>query len=292
MNRLARLVAKLRPAPFDPPPTRLPLLKFSADKLDSWQLQTDAPIGGFSEAALSPLPGVEGCALWSGVTSLDADRLVQQQYRRSDQKAVASKVGFAAMMLPVEQERWALYDYHGLCLTCRPRDARNYVLTVRAAGSLGDHRTEDLYQTLLQPFVQHAKPAAATDGQDADDDRAAQVAAVTATGGGDVAGGGGSSPEQPDGPTGPPLLDVRVPWGAFTLTWRGYVQSPRPPAMHLENMNTVGLLLADKTAGDFGIELKGLSAFRYEDGEDSRDEHVRKCLELNLEAGYEDAVSG
>ena len=97
MNRLARLVAKLRPTPFDPPPTRLPLLKFSADKLDSWQLQTDAPIGGFSEAALSPLPGVEGRALWSGVTSLDADRLVQQKYRRSDQKAVASKVGFAAM---------------------------------------------------------------------------------------------------------------------------------------------------------------------------------------------------
>ena len=287
MNRLARLVAKLRPAPFDPPPTRLPLLNFSADKLDSWQLQTDAPIGGFSEAALSPLPGVEGRALWSGVTSLDADRLVQQKYRRSDQKAVASKVGFAAMMLPVEEEHWALYDYHGLCLTCRPRDARNYVLTVRAAGSLGDHRTEDLYQTLLQPFVTHAKPAATTEGQDADDDHAAQVAAATATGGGD----GGSSLKQSDGPTGP-LLDVRVPWGAFTLTWRGYVQSPRPPAMHLENMNTVGLLLADKTAGDFGIELAGLSAFRYEDGEDSRDEHVRKCLELNLEAGYEDAVSG
>ena len=89
-----------------------------------------------------------------------------------------------------------------------------------------------------------------------------------------------------------PLLDVRVPWGAFTLTWRGYVQSERPQAMHLARVNSVGLLLADKAAGDFGIELARLSAFRFQEGEERRDDHVAKCLELNERAGYEDAMSG
>ena len=88
---------------------------------------------------------------------------MQQEFQRSDQKATASKVGFVAMMLPIEDRAWMLHEFHGVCLTCRPRDARNYVLTLRSENALGEHRTEDLYQTRLQPFVAHAKPALAGD---------------------------------------------------------------------------------------------------------------------------------
>ena len=268
MCLFSRIASRLRPTAFDVPPTRLPLLSFEAEKLARWQLQTDAPIGGFSEGTLDTIGDSPGSrrALWSGRTSLEVDRLVQQQFGKSDQKAVASKVGFVAMMQQLQEGQWELTEFHGLCLRCRPRDARNYVLTVRATGTLGDHRTEDLYQTLLQPFVAHAVPTDVTDHEDAD--------SVARPVGGDGAD--------------EPLLDVRVPWGAFTLTWRGYVQGERPPAMHLDRINSVGLLLADKTAGEFCIELGGLSAFRYEEGEEARDEHVRRCLELNAQRGYDE----
>ena len=125
---LSRLVARLSSelaAPFEPLPLRLPLLKFGAHTLGDWQLHSDEPFGGYSESSLTPIEGATDCALWSGRTSLEANPLAQQQYQRSDQKAVASKVGFVAMMRTVQEEHgWELHNFHGLCLTCRPRDAR------------------------------------------------------------------------------------------------------------------------------------------------------------------------
>jgi hypothetical protein len=277
----SKLAAELRPAPFELPANRQRLVDFTSDKLACWQLQTDAPIGGHSQCALTPMNDGSSSshAVWSGHTSLEADRLKQQQFAKSDQKKVASRVGFSAIMLTVEDEAWALRDFHGLCLRCRPLDARKYVLTLRAANTLGDHRTEDLYQTLLQPFVRHAKPA--EEAAEVEPEAAAATAA-TATGG-NVAPAGNAAACGAESP----LLDVRVPWGAFTLTWRGYVQSERPPAMNLDQISHVGLLLADSTAGDFGIELSQLSAFRFDEHELVHDAHVRECFELNRLAGYE-----
>ena len=62
--------------------------------------------------------------------------------------------------------------------------------------------------------------------------------------------------------------------------------------MHLDRINSVGFLLADKCEGDFGLELGGLSAFRYGDDEAARDEHVRRCMQLNVDAGYDDTFAG
>ena len=267
---------------FDMPPSRAPLLHFTPESLSRWQLQTDAPVGGFSECTLEPVAGstAPSRALWSGRTSLDIDRLIQQQYGKSDQKAVASKVGFVSMMHMVEENQRALDEFHGLCLTCRPRDARNYVLTVRSASTLGEHRTEDLYQVLLAPFLPHAKPVA--DVADVDDEGLATGSDSHSS---SDSGGGGSSSD--DGEKAP-LIDVRVPWGALTLTWRGYVQGGRPPAMNLRRINAVGLLLADKAEGEFGMELAQISAFRFDEEEAIRDGHVRQCLELNRANGYDE----
>ena len=321
---------------FELPPSRLPLLGFAKDTVDKWQLQTDSPIGGFSECSLTPFHAgihvddaprlLRPSAMWAGHTSLDADRLIQQQFEKSDQKAVASKVGFAAMMLSVENAEWPdLHDYHGLCLTCRPQDARQYVVTMRAANVLGDHRTEDLYQTMLQPFVAHAKPVEASERALATIEELEEMMQKTnsvvtmlterSDGTGEVmalmdrregAEARGlewnnqyvedllASKKVAPPPDVPPLIDVRLPWGAFRLTWRGYVQGveQHPPPMHLDRISHVGLLLADKTAGGFGIELANISAFRYDEDEMVRDEHVRQCMELNRQAGYDDVVSG
>ena len=275
----------------EPPPAHKALVNFAPDTLERWTMMTDKRIGGSSKCALTPIEGAGERALWSGHTSLDVDRLVQQQYGKSQQKAVASKVGFVSMMLPMQESNLGLYDFHGLRLTCRPRDARKYVLTLRAGGSLGDHRTEDLYQTSLQQFVPHAKPAVAKDDVDADgvgSSEAAQASGDDGDGGASLRSGGPDAAATAH----EPLLDLRIPWGAFLLTWRGHVQTEKPPAMNLDKLNYVGLLLADKSAGEFAIELGGLSAFRYGDDESVHDDHVRHCLGLNVAMGYDDVLSG
>ena len=64
---------------FELPPSRLPLLGFAKDTVDKWQLQTDSPIGGFSECSLTPFHAgihvddaprlLRPSAMWAGHTS-------------------------------------------------------------------------------------------------------------------------------------------------------------------------------------------------------------------------------
>ena len=113
--------------------------------------------------------------------------------------------------------------------------ALRYAINMRFQGLLGDDRTEDIYQAYLPRL-----PAEA-------DGLGEATEAPWAT---------GLQPDE-DG-----LLSFRIPWGAFQLTWRGYLQ-PDPMAMHLSRFTHVGLLLADGERGEFGIELGGWAAFRY-----------------------------
>ena len=150
------------------------------------------------------------------------------------------------------REELDLQDFHGLSVRMRPDD-RTYAVSVRADGALGDHRLDDLYQVVVTPFVQHALHA---DNGNADGTRT-------------------------------DMLEVRLPWGAFALTWRGNLQSETPPAMHLGRITHVGLTLADERAGPFACELGEIAAFRYNDVEMERDPHVVSAIELNERQGYE-----
>jgi hypothetical protein len=259
--------------PLELPPARLPLLSFSATGLERWSLHTDASIGGFSECTLTQQSAVS--ALWSGSTALEADPKRQEGAPKSDQGKSVSRTGFVAMRSPCtgpSDQEWSLHDFHGLCLRARV-DHRRYVLNVRAEGVLGDSRTDDLYQAMLHPFVPHAQPVTTWEA--------------------DIGTDGRDGAERSDGEASSgPIIDVRVPWGAFTLTWRGYVQGVRPPAMNLDRVTHVGLLLADSTEGDFAIELGGVAAFRYGEEEQLHSPHVREVLRLNEAAGYEDATTG
>ena len=243
------------------PPARLPLLDFAGDAaIARWLLHTDKGVGGFSECQLEALSPAS--ALWSGVTALEADTTVQTA-QVNDQGKVASKTGFVAMRTRVADEAWALHDFHGLCVRMRP-DARKYVLNVRADNVLGDDRTDDLYQVTMCPFLEEAVASGAS---------------------------AGDAPAPPEPEQQQPMVDVRIPWGAFTLTWRGYVQGVRPPAMHLDRITHVGFLLSDGEDGPFACEMGALSAFRYEDEELKHSAHARAAMRLNAERGYEDVLS-
>jgi hypothetical protein len=77
--------------------------------------------------------------------------------------------------------------------------------------------------------------------------------------------------------------ELRLPFCAWHLTWRGYMQEPR--GMHLDRISHIGIFLSDGDAGPFSIDLHSVSAFRYEDvgGDDPR---VRMALEGNRRMGY------
>jgi len=201
----------------------------------------------------SLVPTSASTAVFSGSIELEAD-VQRQRQQRSDQGKLASKTGFCAMRTAVsEVDGWpSLYDFHGLSLRLRP-DARGYVLNVRADSILGDDRTDDLYQTSIRPFLRGARAP---------------------------------EPHQPE------LLEVRIPWGAFALTWRGCVQSSRPPPMNLNRLTHVGLLLADGEGGAFSCELESISAFRFDEDEQVHDPFVREALRLNVDRGYDDVRDG
>ena len=201
----------------------------------------------------SLVPASASTAVFSGSIELEAD-VQRQRQQRSDQGKLASKTGFCAMRTAVsEVDGWpSLYDFHGLSLRLRP-DARGYVLNVRADSILGDDRTDDLYQTSIRPFLRGARTP---------------------------------EPHQPE------LLEVRIPWGAFALTWRGCVQSARPPPMNLNRLTHVGLLLADGESGAFSCELESISAFRFDEDEQVHDPFAREALRLNVDRGYDDVRDG
>lgn len=259
LTRLRAAAAQARKtlleAPFAldaPTPSRLPLIGFGAADLPRWRTQSDTSIGGFSECALEPMD--DATAVWSGSLALETDAERQAGARKSDQGKTATKTGFVGMRASIaEAAPGGLHDYHGLCLRVRP-DARGYIVNVRADGILEDLRTDDLYQALLQPFVPHARHVA--DRESPEDD----------------------------------FIDVRIPWGAFTLTWRGYVQGETPPAMNLNKITHVGFLLSDKLESPFRIDLAGVSAFRYDEREMMQDQHVIDAVRLNEAAGYDETM--
>ena len=238
----------------EPPPAKASLLHFAGEtSLARWRLATDTDVGGLSVCHLEAHTAKS--ALWRGQTRLAADE-ERQRSQRNDQGREASKTGFCAIRASVEAAALSLNDFHGLCIRMRP-DERHYVLNVRAETILSDARTDDLYQASLHPFLRFA--LSVDDSQE-----------------------GGTSP----------MMDVRVPWGAFTLTWRGYLQGARPPAMNLNRITHLGFLLADAREGEFACELQEISAFRYDEHELIHNPHAREALRLNEERGYEDCHSG
>lgn len=80
--------------------------------------------------------------------------------------------------------------------------------------------------------------------------------------------------------------DLRMPFSAFQLTSRGYIQPEQNKAMHLGNLQHIGLLLADQISGDFNLELEEIEAFRFGEEEMVHDGAVRKMLQNNKEMGY------
>lgn len=241
------------------PPSHLPLLHFAGESaLERWTLQSDVSIGGFSECSLTM--ATASTAVFSGTIALESDP-VRQEKQTSDQGKHATRTGFCAMRTAVSSDGWpTLHDFHGLSLRVRP-DTRSYILNVRADNILGDSRNEDLYQTPIQPFLPRRPLTAMSSEAEAE----AEV---------------------------DELVDVRIPWGAFSLTWRGHVQSTRPPTMNLDRLTHVGLLLADGADGPFRCELESVSVFRYDDDELVHDPLVREAMRLNVERGYDDVRDG
>jgi hypothetical protein len=285
----------------EPPRSHLTLLQFTADNLSSWQLHSDNEMGGYSESTLQP--SADGI-VWSGNTSRDMDPARQRLVPKSDQKKKASRVGFVAMRMDIRDKGhdaimsggypWTLTDFHGVCIRGR-FDHRKYILNIRADNVLEELRPDDLYQALIHPYIPFARPV----GEDSlNEAHPAGPASMPSAASSDA----GAAASAADGPGSAlasaeqlPLLDVRVPWSAFTLTWRGYIQADSPPPMHLDRITHVGLLLSDPTAettGPFRLELNSLSAFRYDDHEMEFDPHVREAIRLNTELGYEDIRSG
>lgn len=279
----------------DPPQSHLPLLQFTTDNLSKWELTSDQEIGGYSQATLEP--SADGI-VWSGKTSRDVDPARQRLVPKSDQKKKASRVGFVAMRMDVRTGEagilssggypWALTEYHGLRIRGR-FDQRKYVFNIRADNVLGELRYDDLYQALIHPYIPFAKPVSADNFDEVQPMETIADGAGTAT---PAAHNPGS--ELTDAEL-PPMVDVRVPWSAFTLTWRGYIQGEESPPMHLDRITHMGMLLSDptsETVGPFRMELASLSAFRYDDEEILHDPQVREAFRSNVEQGYDDIRSG
>mmetsp|Transcript_8823 Transcript_8823/g.18355 ORF Transcript_8823/g.18355 Transcript_8823/m.18355 type:complete len:167 (+) Transcript_8823:2-502(+) len=160
------------------------------------------------------------------------------------------------MRTSVAEEFWDLSEFDGVCLRVRP-DRRRYMFNIRTAGPLDDNRKEDIYQAPLPRFP----PS----------EHATQIQRETPW-------AHGVLPDD-DG-----WITYRIPWGAFMLTYRGYVQ-PHPQAMNLAKMSHFGLLIADGLADDFAMELGEITAFRYHDSEHNV-AHVRAGLQLNEAHNY------
>lgn len=302
-NALSQATQLLANPNFAAPAERQTLLRFSDSAVrESFVIQTDYSIGGFSKCDLNPS---RAGMVWSGATALEADPIRQKTVPKSDQKKNASRVGFVAMRADVEDLGWELHDFHGLTLRGRFPDDRKYVMNLRTAAVLDDCRLDDLYQVGIFPFLRHAKPAAMDDtgrlhGSDSSLDlTAAEHSAGSASDLATAAAGAGSAAEsegigvastsQVVATNEAPLVDVRIPWCAFQLTWRGYLQFDRPPAMHLGKITHLGFLLADApAAGPFSVELSSLSAFRYTVEEERSDAYVREQLTRNRDLGYEE----
>ena len=250
-------VAQAHATQLSPLPLRAKLLSFAEERdLARWIITSDKCIGGFSEATLCRASA--SAASFRGATKLKSDPSRQALYM-SDQGKQASKTGFCAIRTTVSCESWpTLYDFHGVCIRMRP-DRRSYIVNIRAETVLGDERMDDLYQAATGPFVAHAMATAAAEkGARQGGERQA-------------------------------MIDIRVPWGAFSLSWRGHVQGPRPPAMNLQKITHIGLLIADGKDGEFHCDFESISAFRYNEEEMYRDPFVMDAMELNVDRGYETA---
>lgn len=288
------------------PQADLRLLSFAGEAaLERWSLQTDQSVGGFSESSL--VPHGERSALWSGRTELSADPS-RQKAVLNPQRREASKTGFCGIRTAVGDE-WRtgafgmgedLHDYHGLCVRMRP-DARAYIINLRTDSMIDLDRTEDLYQAVLrpQPLAQHeayakgvlgteASPRAPVMGMPARPVVAPPLELPESAGSG--ASGDAGAAGVAGAAAANEMLDIRVPWGAFLLTYRGYIQSSTPPPMHLNNISHVGFLLADGRHGPFELELESISAFRYDEDDYHTDEATRRGLDLNTAAGYTDIM--
>uniref|UniRef100_A0A7S0LVG7 NADH:ubiquinone oxidoreductase intermediate-associated protein 30 domain-containing protein n=1 Tax=Coccolithus braarudii TaxID=221442 RepID=A0A7S0LVG7_9EUKA len=77
---------------------------------------------------------------------------------------------------------------------------------------------------------------------------------------------------------------LRIPFAAFSVTWRGYMQGAQR-SMNLEAISSVGVLIADRKHGDFNLEVDEISAFRFGD-EEVQDPLVARLLRQNEELGY------
>ena len=271
-----------------PPPNIVPLFNFS----DHWVrerlvMQDDRAIGGFSEHQIEPS---EGGITWSGLTSHEVDKSRQRAVPKSDQKKNASNVGFVAWRADVEDLEWELSDCEGLQLRGRFCSKRKYVINIRNNTLLDEYRTDDLYQAFIHPYLPYALHVELEEdlprGGNAVEGGNGQVAGAAAAAA-DSAGANADAAELP------PLVDVRIPWGAFMLTWHGYIQKEISPPMHLDYITHIGLLLADgeDNSGPFRLELESLSGFNYDDHESVHDDHVRESLALNEKMGYADIHS-
>ena len=250
--RASQLLRGLKAAHADPfgLPTHLPLLAFGGGEAALRRWVLASDQVHGGLSESTLATASANSAVWSGHTALE---LAHKPKAGIGAQKKAARTGWCAIRTDVGDEGWELDDFHGLALRFRP-DHRRYVLNLRCDSVLGDARIDDLYQAWL-PEISRA--------------------GHTASGG----GGGGE-----DG-----LAEVRIPWGAFQLTWHGYVQDHQP-AMNLARVTHVGLLVADRSGGAFEAELGSLAAYRYADDE-LNEPAVRGALELNEMQGYNDIRS-
>ena len=240
------------------PPGDQFLLKLggSEEMLSRWELANDRMFGGLSECTLSL--GAEDSIRFSGSTSLELNP--DLPIIKNEKGKRVTKTGWCAMQAEVLDEGWVLEDSDGLLLRVRHSGERNFFFNLRSEGVLGEERM-DLYQAQIPPppkpmewcaLPAHRRPCVFAQA------RRASTCARRST--------------------------VVIPFGAFQLTWKGYVQSVQP-AINRNRIKHIGLLLSDKAAGPFSIELDELSAFRVDPT--SQEPHHQAILKLNQMRGYE-----
>lgn len=255
-GRLASVFGRLLDAPFARPRTRERLFSFATPSaLDAFYVYSDLQDGGRSTAEWRHEARDGGVGVFCGRLDSGFDASLEQSTRATPATfsgALMVRSGYASVRSIEPAPFGELDEFDGLALTVRS-DSRPYVVNVKTARLMQD--TQEVFQALVPP----PPPLRAAPG----------------------AGGARAPPRGLEPGEMGPWREVRIPWDAFRLTWRGFVQ-PQEVNLDPRRVDSLGIALyvADRGQedlgyaamrdGPFALELRAVEAYADVPGRSTR----------------------
>ncbi|KAG8459139.1 hypothetical protein KFE25_002546 [Diacronema lutheri] len=250
VGRLLRAARAVLDAPFAQPRSRETLFSFASPAaLDAFYAYSDEQDGGRSAAVWRHEARDGGIGVFCGHLDTGFDAALEADARATPASFAGARMvrsGYASVRSMEPAPFGELDEFDGVALVVRS-DSRPYVVNIKTARFMQD--TQEVFQALVPP------PPPSPPAQDAPHATAAAA-----------------RPRRLQPGEMGAWREVRIPWDAFRLTWRGFVQ-PQDIKLDPRRIESVGIALyaADPAHADIGyaamregpftLELRAIEAY-------------------------------